>query len=300
MSCPSLARPLGAEDNWPQFRGAGGNGLAGDNKLPLEWGADKNIRWKTEVPGVGWSAPIIWGNKLFVTTAVTDNQAKPKSGSRGGGGGGGRAKGPPDVTYRWQLHCLDAATGKEIWKQVALEAKPRISKHGSNTYATETPVTDGQHIYAYFGMTGLFCYDLTGKLIWKKDLGSYPMMAGWGTASSPVLEGELVFVQCDNEQKSFLAAFDKTTGAEKWRAERTEKSTWSTPYLWRNRQRTELVALGETVRSVRPGQRKGALGIGARRRSGVRDAGRRCRSSLRGFGWPRRPWPTRRGSGAGR
>jgi outer membrane protein assembly factor BamB len=149
--------------------------------------------------------------------------------------------------------CLDRATGKVLWRQLAQEAKPRIATHGSNTYASETPVTDGERVYAYFGMTGLFCYDAAGKLVWKKDLGAYPMQMGWGTSSSPVLDGDRLFLQVDNEQKSFLVAFDKKTGDELWRADRDEKSAWCTPYVWKNKQRTELVTLGSRkVRSYDP------------------------------------------------
>src|SRR5262249_11143412 len=114
----------------------------------------------------------------------------------------------------------------------------------SNTYASETPVTDGELVFAYFGMHGLYCYDLAGKLVWNKDLGSYPMNLGWGTGSSPVLEGDRLFLQCDNETKSFLVAFDKKTGNELWRVSRNAKSSWSTPFVWHNAKRTELVVCG--------------------------------------------------------
>jgi outer membrane protein assembly factor BamB len=274
LSCVPAA---GRAGEWPQFRGPGGDGLAAEEHPPLEWSADKNIAWKVKLPGYGWSSPIVWGDKVFVTTAVTDNQprpggySRPGSGGPGGpggpggrrppgggprpGGGGGRAA--PDAVYRWEIHCLDRATGKTLWKQVAQESKPRIPTQPSNTYASETPVTDGERVYAYFGMTGLFCYDLDGKLIWKKDLGAFPMQMGFGTGSSPVLDGGRLFLQCDNEEKSFLAAFDAKTGAELWRVPRDEHSNWSTPYVWRNKQRTELVTVGtRKVRSYDPASGK--------------------------------------------
>ncbi len=165
--------------------------------------------------------------------------------------------------------CLDRKTGKTLWEQVAKESKPTLAIHSTNTFASETPVTDGERVYAYFGMTGLYCYDTAGKLVWKKDIGSYPMMMGWGTGSSPVLEGNRLFVLCDNEEKSFLVALDKLTGDELWRAEREgTKSNWCTPLVWKNKQRTELVVSGNTTRSYDPatgkvlwemaGQRDGA------------------------------------------
>ena len=174
----------------------------------------------------------------------------PRPGQRFGGrpgGGGGRSQSPPDAIYEWQVLCLDRVTGNTLWKQTALEAKPRIPTHGSNTYASETPVTDGERVYAYFGMHGLFCYDMNGKLLWQKDLGSYPMVMGWGTSSSPAVDDERVYVQCDNEEKSFLVALDKRTGNERWRVERKDHSSWSTPLVWRNKLRTEVVTLGSPM-----------------------------------------------------
>ncbi len=266
-------------DEWPGFRGPGSAGLAGGTSVPLEWGADKNVKWKVKIPGVAWSCPIVWGDKVFVTTAITENQRKPQGGGGGGGGGrpggggagrppgkggeGGRPPGggggmraapkPPDVMYRWEVMCLDRNTGKELWKKQALEAKPRIPTHISNTFASETPVTDGERLYVYFGMMGLFCYDLDGKELWKKDLGSYPMMAGWGTSSSPVLEGDRLFLQIDNEEKSFLVALNCKTGQELWRVARAEKTNWGSPIIWKNSKRTELVTSGsQKVRSYQP------------------------------------------------
>jgi outer membrane protein assembly factor BamB len=285
---------LVAED-WPQWRGPAGTGLTNESRLPTEWSADKNVAWKVKIPGYAWSQPIVWGDKVFVTTAVSDKQQRPAAGmgggrggpggglpggrppgggapgasgpggggqpgaSRPGGGfpggqppGGGRGMGggmgtggpPPDAVYRWEVHCLDRNTGKTLWSSVAIERKPTIPIHRTNTYASETPVTDGERVYVYFGMTGLFCFDLEGKKIWSKEIGAYPMMAGWGTGSSPVLAGDKLILQCDNERESFIVAFDKATGKEAWRKPREEKSTWSTPFVWKNKQRTELVTAG--------------------------------------------------------
>jgi outer membrane protein assembly factor BamB len=302
-------------ENWPQFRGPGASGLPSEHRLPTRWGPDQNIAWKVKLPGVAWSQPVVWGNRIFVTTAVTENQAMPRvgqpfggrgggpagrgrqepaapdgepakpngdgppkanepkanepnaneddapnrerpqgAGARGrfGGGGMGRGAAPPDQIYRWMLLCLDRSTGQVTWERIAHEGKPTIATHRTNTYASETPLTDGQRVYAYFGMTGLYCYDMEGKLLWSKDLGSYPMMMGWGTGSSPVLDGNRLFVQCDNEKESFLIALDKRTGGELWRVARQEKSNWSTPLVWKNKLRTELVAAGNTMRAYDP------------------------------------------------
>ncbi|MBM3980291.1 MAG: hypothetical protein FJ304_08395 [Planctomycetes bacterium] len=249
-------------DDWPQFRGPGGTGVVTDPKVPTEWGADKNVAWKVNLKGVAWSCPIIIGDKVILTSAYAEGQSKPKAGGgfgggggfpKGGGGGFGKG-GAPKETYQFKIVCLERASGKTLWEKTAKEARPTISTHGSNTFATETPVSDGEHVYAYFGMTGLFCYDLTGKDVWKKDLGSYSMMAGWGTASSPVLAGDKLIVQCDNEEKSFLAAYDKKTGKDLWKVERRgERSGWSTPLVWKTKDRTDIVAIGgQKIRGYNP------------------------------------------------
>jgi outer membrane protein assembly factor BamB len=245
---------VGWAADWTQFRGPNGSATSTEKQLPTEWDADKNIAWKAQIPGYAWSQPIVVGDKVFVTTAVADKQTKPSGGMRGGGGGGfGGNRRPPDVVYKWEVYCLNAADGKVVWKQTAAEHKPTIATHSTNTYATETPVTDGERVYAYFGMTGVFCYDLAGKELWKAELGSYRMTAGFGTGSSPALDSERLFIQCDNDEKSFLVALDKKTGKEVWRIDRSERSGWSTPLVWKNKQRTEVVCLGsQRVRSYDP------------------------------------------------
>lgn len=246
---------------WTQFRGVGGSAVSAEKQLPAEWTADKNVAWKIKLPGYGWSCPVVWGDKVFVTTAVSDKQRKPTGGFGGGfggpgGPGGGRPGGfgrPPEDVYRWEVHCLNATDGTLLWKQVAAEQKPKYSSNPSNGYATETPVTDGERVYAYFGMTGVFCYDHAGKQLWKADLGAYRMGMGHGTASSPVLAGERLIIQCDNEEKSFLVALDTKTGKELWRTSRTERTGWSTPLVWKNKVRSEIVCLGSPkVRSYDP------------------------------------------------
>jgi outer membrane protein assembly factor BamB len=150
------------------------------------------------------------------------------------------------------VYCIDLETGEVLWERVAHEGKPSIPIHRDNTYASETPVTDGKRVYAHFGMTGLYCYDVKGNLIWKNDLGSYKMQGNWGTSSSPVIYKNTLFLQMDNEKESFLAALDKKTGDELWRSPREEGSNWCTPVIWKNRAGTELVTGGKKVRSYDP------------------------------------------------
>ena len=258
---------VGRGDDWPQFRGPNGSATSTEKKLPVQWGSDKNIAWKTKLPGYGWSSPIVWGDKVFLTTAVSEKQRKPAAGFGGGGrpgqgggrpgqggrGGFGGRRQAPDAIYKLEVYCLDRASGKVLWKQPAYEGKPHIPTQASNTYATETPVTDGERVYAYFGMHGVYCYDLSGKQLWKADLGSYSMAMGHGTGSSPALADGRLFIQCDNEEKSFLAALDAKTGKELWRVKRSERTGYSTPLIWKNKARTEVVCLGSPrVRSYDP------------------------------------------------
>lgn len=242
-------------ENWPQFRGTRCDGIV-STPSPQAWGPSENIRWKIALPGEGWSSPIVWDDMVFVTAATLSDTspARLSAGPEQYRGGGGRRR--TDLTeaiFRWELICLDAMTGQVRWRRTAREGRPRIPRHSSNTYATETPVTDGQHVVAYFGMHGLYCYDTSGRLKWKKDLGSCEMRAGWGTASSPLLVENSVFLQVDNEEQSYLAAFDVSTGEEQWRAGREEPSQYSTPILWNNSVRRELIAGGQVCRSYDPG-----------------------------------------------
>jgi outer membrane protein assembly factor BamB len=241
-------------DNWPQFRGANAAGVSGEGGLPAEWAADKNIRWKVPIPGVAWSSPIVWGDRVFVTTAASEKEPeRPRPGLYFGGE---RPK-PPDASFRWEVICLDAATGKMLWRKTAREGKPNTPVHLKNTYASETPVTDGARVYAYFGSAGLYCYDFAGELLWQKDLGTFKTRFGWGTASSPTIDADRLYVQCDSETDSFLVALDKQTGREVWRVPRDEKSSWSSPFLWQTKPRSELVTCGTNrVRAYDPASGK--------------------------------------------
>src|SRR4051794_23025444 len=241
-------------ENWSQFRGSAADGVVKEAKLPTESGADSHILWKVDLPGTGWSQPIVWGERIFVTAAETDEQTKPDPKFTTPNIG---EKANIDVNYRWKLFCLDAANGKTVWQRTAREGKPNTPTHINNTYASETPTTDGERVIAYFGMAGVYCYDLAGNPLWTRDLGAHAMMFGWGTGSSPIMFGDKVFVQCDNEESSFLVALDKKTGHDVWRVERDEKTNWSTPYIWKNNLRTELVtAGGGQMRSYEPASGK--------------------------------------------
>ena len=277
-----------AAANWPQFRGPAADGVAAD-AFPQNWDAQTNLRWEFENPGEGWSCPVVWGDKVFLTAAVMqsppeetaqggegedrpprgegrpprgEGEGRPPRGEGGGFGGpgggrpgGGRGRGGPDLstaTFTWEVYCLDANTGEIVWKEIAREGNPRIGKHSSNTFASETPVCDGEHLYVYFGMHGLYCYDLAGNLEWEQDLGVYPLLADWGSSSSPVLWDEKLYLQIDNEEDSFLVALNAADGEELWRVPRDEPTQYSTPLVWENSQRVELVTGGQVCRSYDP------------------------------------------------
>ena len=226
--------PVSFAADWAQFRGPNASGVTNDPHAPSSWGTNENLLWQTDIPGAGWSSPIVIDGKLFVTTAVTDGPQNSSS------------------DYRWQVLCLDSKTGKVLWTKTALEGKPRLETHRDNTYASETPVSDGKYVVAYFGMMGIFCYDLDGALIWKKDLGLHPMAQDWGTSSSPTILDGKVFVQVDNEEASFVVAIDIRTGDEVWRQPRDERSNWGSAIIWENSHRKELVTGGAVVRSYDP------------------------------------------------
>lgn len=234
--------PAAEEDataHWPQFRGPHADGLAVGTTLPETWSATENVVWKAELPGWGWSSPIIWGDKIFVTSAVSQ-QAREKLVV--GGYPGGRVL--PTDEHRWVTYCLDFETGKILWEREAHRGVPPEERHPKNSYANATPVTDGERVYAYFGNIGLFCYTLDGEPVWQQRWGSFPIRGGWGQGISPVLHQDRIYLLNDNEQQSFLLALDKHTGRQIWRVERQERSNWATPYVWENTQRTEIVTVG--------------------------------------------------------
>ena len=247
-ACVLLITPSVWAEDWPQFRGPEANGVS-PSAGPMAWGEEENLAWAIEVPGTGWSAPIVTGGKVLLTTAVPQGE------------------GGEEDTYRFEVHCYDLASGEALWKRVAMESKPRIPTHRDNTYASETPVTDGERVYAYFGMTGLFCFDLEGEVLWQRDLGVFPMAHGWGAASSLALTDGLLFVQLDNEEESHLVAIDAMTGEQRWRVERPDEvSNWCSPIVWKNSVRTELVVGGRIVRSYEPatGHELWSMDIGGR------------------------------------
>jgi outer membrane protein assembly factor BamB len=229
------------QEHWPQFRGPGARGVASGPNLPDRWSASENIAWKTDVPGRGWSSPIVWGERIFLTTAVNRGELEPPK--KGLYFGGNRLE-PREVQEEYWVICLDLTSGKMLWEQIVHRGPPNSPIHLKNSYASETPVTDGERVYAYFGNLGLYCLDLEGRAVWSKRFESHAIRNGWGTAASPVLHGDRLYILNDNDEQSYLLCLDKRTGQEVWRVDRDEQSNWSTPFIWQNDRRTEIVTAG--------------------------------------------------------
>ncbi len=238
---------LSADDHWPQFRGKSSTGaVETPTQFPDKWSATENVCWKTDIPGRGWSSPIVWGDRIFVTSVKNLGESEfPKKGLYFGGD----RKTPPPALHQWWVYCLDLETGKIIWESKVHEGKPESSIHLKNSFASETPVTDGKHVYAYFGNVGLFCLDFEGQQVWEKKFEPHQTRLGWGTAASPVLDGDYIYVVDDNSEESSLQVFNKRDGSLSFRVPRDEKSNWSTPFIWKNELRTEIITPGATVRS---------------------------------------------------
>ncbi len=237
-----------SSENWPAFRGADSMSAAADDaRLPTTWSTTENVVWKAEVPGLGWSSPVVWGNRIFVTTVISSGEEEePKKGLYFGGN---RLE-PPENEHRWLVYAFDFETGAKLWEREVHKAAPEFPRHIKNSFASETPVVDGERVYAYFGNLGVFALTHAGEPVWEKRFEVVKTRFGWGTAASPLLFEDLLFLVNDNEDQSWLLALDKKTGKQQWRVEREEGSNWATPYVWENAQRTELITPGtDEVRS---------------------------------------------------
>lgn len=235
------------DDHWPAFRGGDRAGTSTNEKLPAKWDEKTNVAWSVEVPGNGWSSPVVWGGKVFVTTAVTD--AKPLVARKGLYITDLKGKLPPGE-YAWTVLCYDLATGKELWRRKAFDGKPTGPIHIKNSLASETPVCDGERLYCAFGNVGIACFDFDGKPLWSEKRPPRKTQMGWGTGASPAAHDGKVFLVNDNEEKSYVECLDGRTGKQLWKVDRAEKSNWATPFVWKHAGRAELItAAKERVRS---------------------------------------------------
>jgi outer membrane protein assembly factor BamB len=230
--------------DWPQFRGPHASGIGDGVKPPIQWDATKgtHILWTVEIPGLADSSPVVWGDQVFVTTAVSSD---PKQTFRTGLYGDTDPVNDNSL-HQWKVFALDKKTGKILWEQTAHQGIPKTKRHPKSSQASPSPVTDGKVVVAYFGSEGLYAYSTGGKLLWKKDLGLqnagwfFDPDSEWGAASSPVIYKNTVILQCDRQKDSFIAAYDLKDGSEKWRTARPEIPSWGTPTIVPGKDHTEV------------------------------------------------------------
>ena len=265
---PLVPAPVAPDLTWPQFRGPSGRAVSSITTVPTKWSTTTNVAWAADIPGRAWSSPIVWDKQVFVTSAISAGVFKqPSPGIYGNDyvaelqrQGLSEAQIMEKLRQRdlespaesgdvqFMVYSLDVATGKIRWQQQAHKGPPVGGRHRKNTYASETPSTDGERVYAMFGNIGVFCYTIDGKPLWTYKIDPQPRYLDFGTAASPIVHGGRVYVLDDNEVSSFIAALDAKTGAVVWKTPRTAagriKSGWSTPYVWVNARRTEIVTIG--------------------------------------------------------
>ncbi len=242
LAAASVRGQVNHQRQWPGYRGYMASGVLDNAGLPESFDLRKNmnIRWKTPIPGLGISSPVIWGDKLFITTAVSESDRegfKP-------GIYGDVAPVEDASVHEWKLFCIDKNTGKIIWERTSYKGVPKVKRHPKSTHANSTVATDGNYVVAFFGSEGLYCYDMNGKLQWQKDFGVLKSVffsmekAEWEFASSPVIHQGSVIIQCDVLENSFVAAYDVRTGKELWKKERDEYPGWCTPNIYTHGGRT--------------------------------------------------------------
>lgn len=241
----SLPAQVRRQNPWSSFRGSHASGIAEGQGLPEKWDGQKgiNIKWKTKIPGLAHSSPIVWGDRVFVTTAIS---SAGRDSFRPGLYGDGDAS-DDRSTHQWKLYAVDKNNGKILWDRTAYEGVPKEKRHIKASYANSTPATDGRYVVAFFGSQGLYAFDVKGKFVWKKDLGvlnagAYDLPSyEWGTASSPIIYKDMVIVQCDTQTGSFLIAVNIKNGKTVWKTDREELPSWGTPTVYPGKARTELI-----------------------------------------------------------
>jgi len=259
------------DQNWPQWRGPLQNGVAPTANPPTTWSETNNLKWKVKIPGSGQATPIIWEDRVFIQTAIptgkkveakpaeagetppaaqpqANSEPRPSGQSRPGGPGGRKGRGgigggpKPTEVYQFTVLCLDRQTGKVLWQQVAREEVPHEGfRQGEGSFASTSGLTDGKHLYAYFGSHGLYCYDLEGKPLWNQDLGRMRMAMSFGEGSSPALYHDTLIINRDNEDNSCIIALDKNTGKTLWKKPREERTSWSTPLIIERGEKAQAV-----------------------------------------------------------
>jgi outer membrane protein assembly factor BamB len=236
-----------ALDNWPHWRGPLANGVAPRGNPPIKWDEKTNVKWKTEIPGSGSATPIVWGDRIFVLTAIdTGRPADPAALPKADPGLQKRTK-APTTYHQFVVLCIDRHTGQVRWRRTATEQVPHEGHHPTHSYAAGSPTTDGRFLYVSFGSFGLFCYDLDGKLQWQRNVGRMSTRLGWGEAVTPVLHGDTLMVNWDQEVGSFIVALDARTGKDRWKVDRDEAASWNTPLVVEHQGRTQVIVNGTNL-----------------------------------------------------
>ncbi len=230
-----------AAGSWPQWRGPLGTGAAPEADPPIEWNEKKNIRWKLRLPGIGHSSPIVWGDRVFITVAIPFGEALQPRYSNAPG-----AHDNVPVTHRHKFVVLavDRADGKILWQKTVSQGLPHEGGHNTASLASNSPVTDGEHVFAFFGSRGLYCLDMEGNVVWKADLGKMQTKHGHGEGSSPVLFGDTLVVNWDHEGQSFVVAFEKQTGKPRWKRKRDEVTSWCSPIIVKHAGKPQVIVPG--------------------------------------------------------
>jgi outer membrane protein assembly factor BamB len=273
LACLLAAKTLAAESPaWPQFRGPEANPVSEAARLVDTWGKTDNVEWAAEIPGRGWSSPIVSGHRVFVTTAITNGDSKPPQiGTEYSNEYAAELEKqglseeqinerviardielPKEVTLRYMLYCLNLESGSVEWQKEFYAGRPPGGRHRKNSFVSETPVTDGKSVYVYVANLGLYAFDVKGKALWSAPQEAMPIYMDFGTGSSPVLVGDLLVIVNDNEKRPFIAAYDKRTGREVWKKDRDvrakgptpARSGWVTPFIWRHERQAEIVTVG--------------------------------------------------------
>lgn len=242
-------------DNWHQWRGPEANGSAPRGDPPMRWDEQTNIKWKVPVPGQGTSTPIIWGDRVFLLTAIKTDRlgdlppAPPPTPKKVEAKSKSAPKERPRNLHQFVVLCLDRNSGRTLWQRVAAETVPHQRHHNTSSHVASSPITDGRHVYFSFGSRGVYCYDLDGNQRWKADLGLLDIKFEFGEGSSPALHRDTLIVNCDHEGQSFATALDAATGRAKWKVLRDESSTWNTPLVAEHDGRAQVIING--ARSAR-------------------------------------------------
>jgi len=230
------------ETNWAQWRGPYATGIASIGDPPIEWSESKNVKWKIEIPGKGHATPIVWGEQIILLSAVeTEKTVEIEKQENTGHNNQWMKPISTNHIHKFIVLSIDRKSGKILWKTVLKEELPHSETHNLGSWASNSPVTDGKHIYAYFGSHGLYCVDMNGKLIWKRDLGKMQKAMSFGEGSSPVLYKDKLIVLRDHEGQSTMHVMDKTTGKDIWKSDRDEGTTWVTPFIYKYEGNTQLI-----------------------------------------------------------